>query len=85
MKKFKLQTTISCGNYVLFDSKGQINKYASEADIFKDWFGLRKDVYVKRREHLRAKLRKEYEILRNKARFVESVIDDTIKIKKVPR
>lgn len=85
MKKFKLSTTLSCGNYVLFDGKGQIKKYASEADIFKEWFGLRTDLYIKRKEQLFAKLKKDLEILRNKARFVECVINETIKIKKVSK
>ena len=41
LKTFKLVSTISGSNYVLFDSKGKIAKYASEIDIMKEFFKLR--------------------------------------------
>jgi DNA topoisomerase-2 len=55
-KSFKLQTTISCSNYVLFDAKGKIARYGSEIDILKEFFNLRKDLYEQRKEYMLAKL-----------------------------
>lgn len=66
VKKFKLQTSLSGSNYVLFNDKGQIHKYATEADIMKEWFDLRVQLYDKRKEHMLARLRKDYEMLKNK-------------------
>jgi len=41
VKKFKLQTSISGSNYVLFDEESRIHRFATEEDIMKQWFGLR--------------------------------------------
>ena len=51
----------------------------------KEWFDLRLALYEKRKEHLLAKLRKELETLKNKARFIAAVIADSVQIKKVPK
>lgn len=70
VKKFKLSTTLAGTNLVLFDASAHLRRYASPADILKDWFGLRSQLYERRKEYLLAKLLKEYETLRNKARFI---------------
>jgi DNA topoisomerase II len=82
---FKLQTTISLSNFVLFNSNGRIAKYASEIDILKEFFGLRKELYHNRKEFLLARLQKDYEMLFNKVKFIQAVIADTIKVRKVKR
>lgn len=51
----------------------------------KEWYDLRLVLYEKRKEHLLAKLRKEFETLANKVRFIEAVIEDKVQIKKVPK
>jgi DNA topoisomerase-2 len=51
----------------------------------KEWFVLRENLYHRRKEHMLAKLKKEYETLRNKVRFIKEVINDTINIKRVKR
>lgn len=45
LKKYKLQTTMSTSNYVLFDEEGKIQKFETELDIMKHWFDLRADLY----------------------------------------
>jgi DNA topoisomerase-2 len=37
-KKFKLSTTISANNYVLFDKFGKIKKYEDEVQILEDFY-----------------------------------------------
>lgn len=76
LKKFKLQTSMSTNNYVLFDEEGKIHKYDTELDIMKHWFDLRADLYEMRKTYLLKKLRKECEILRNKVRFITAIITD---------
>ena len=85
MKTFKLVTTISGSNYVLFDHRGKIARYASEIDIMKEFFNLRKDLYQQRKEYCLAKLQKDYEILFNKVKFIQAVIAGTVTINKVKR
>ena len=70
LKKFKLQTSISTSNYVMFNSQQKIFKYATELDILKEFFYLRETLYSKRKEYMLARLKKEYEILVNKVKFI---------------
>jgi DNA topoisomerase-2 len=69
----------------MFNDKGQIFRYKTEEDIMKEWFGLRSTLYERRKDYMLAKLKKEYEILKNKVRFIKAVIEETVKIKRVKR
>jgi len=51
----------------------------------KEWFNLRLNLYVRRKEHMLAKLKKDFETLRNKVRFIKEVINDEVTIKRVKR
>ena len=84
-KKFKLASSISANNYVLFDYEGKIKRYQSEEEIIREFFVLRKALYERRKEYLLAKLRKEYETLSNKVRFILGVINDEIKVSRVKK
>ena len=85
MKVFKLYTSISFQNFVLFTKEGRIARYASEIDILKEFFTHRTELYVIRKEYMLARLMKEYELLFNKVRFIQAVIGGNIKINKVKR
>ena len=50
LKKFRLSTTISASNYVLFNSESKIYKYGTEVDIMKEFFGQR-ERFVGHPEH----------------------------------
>lgn len=84
-KKFKLTGSISCANFVLFNSQQKIYRYGTEIDILKEFFGQREGLYSKRKEYMLARLKKEYEILVNKVKFIQGVIAETLKINKVKR
>eukprot|EP00804_Cyclotella_cryptica_P008042 CCRYP_004548-RA/>CCRYP_004548-RA protein AED:0.12 eAED:0.22 QI:0/0.6/0/1/1/1/6/0/1916 len=71
--KFKLSTTISTKNMTAFDVNGKLHRYATCLDILRVFFHHRLEYYAKRKELLLEKLRKELNILDNKARFVEEV------------
>lgn len=71
--KFKLSTTISTNNMTLFDVDGKIHKYKTSVDILRFFFNHRLEFYVKRKDILLDKMRKELKVLENKARFVEEV------------
>jgi DNA topoisomerase II len=56
-KKFKLTSSISANNYVLFDYEGRIKRYVSEEEIIREFFVLRKELYERRKAHMLASLR----------------------------
>jgi DNA topoisomerase-2 len=83
-KRFKLSTTISTNNYVLFDFNGKIRRF-NEQEIMQEFFVLRKQLYERRKEYLLARLRKEVETIANKVRFILGVISEEIKVNRVKR
>eukprot|EP00970_Alexandrium_tamarense_P016085 scaffold6070_cov143-Alexandrium_tamarense.AAC.1 len=73
LKKFKLSTTMSTANMHLFSEDGKIVKYNGSVDILRTFFHHRLEYYVKRKDMLLEKLRRELKVYDNKARFVEEV------------
>jgi len=49
-KKLKLVSSLSGNNFVLFNSKGKIQRYQDEREIMEEFFGLREKLYTKRKE-----------------------------------
>lgn len=80
IKKFKLQNSLSGSNYVLFDHEGKIGRFSTEEAIMRQWFGLRSQLYDRRKEYMLAKLKKECETLSNKARFIKAVVEGEVVI-----
>lgn len=56
MKNFKLSTSIPDSNYVLFDSANKLRRYADETEILEEFYGIRIDLYAKRKDYLVRKL-----------------------------
>jgi len=84
-KTFKLQGSISTSNYVLFDATGKIKKYQDEVEILREFFEVRLELYEKRRTYLLRRLRRDFEILRNKNLFIRGIIRDEVKIRGMKR
>ena len=80
-KKFKLSTTISANNYVLFDKFGKIKRYDDEIQILEEFFNERFDLYRKRKEYLIRVLKKEVTQLQNKQRFIKEITSGKLSIK----
>eukprot|EP00930_Biecheleria_cincta_P009214 TRINITY_DN11090_c0_g1_i1.p1 TRINITY_DN11090_c0_g1~~TRINITY_DN11090_c0_g1_i1.p1 ORF type:complete len:1408 (+),score=413.95 TRINITY_DN11090_c0_g1_i1:74-4297(+) len=81
-KFFKIRSSVATTNMVLFDHENKIAKYNSALDILKDFCKLRRQVYVKRKAYLVAKLTREKEILSNKARFILMVVKGELELRK---
>lgn len=62
-KKFKLTTSVSLNNFVLFDSKQRIKRYATEVEILEEFFPIRLELYAKRKQHILGVLRAELKTL----------------------
>jgi len=78
VKKFKLTTTIGTSNMHLFDSNGKIRKYDTPEQILEEFFQLRLEFYVKRKEALLKNIKLELKKLENKVRFIRCVVDNEI-------
>lgn len=81
-KTFKLKSSLSTSNMVLFDAEGKIAKYNTALDILKEFCRLRRQMYQKRKDYLVAKLTRETEILSNKARFILMVVKGELEIRR---
>ena len=77
---FKLSSTISLTNMVLFNSKGKIEKYKSVDDIIYEFYDIRLEYYEKRIAYMLQNMNSNLQILQNKARFIENIVDNTISL-----
>jgi len=76
--KFKLVSKISITNMMLFDSTGTIKKYDGPEDVVKEFFGVRLELYKKRKAHLLKVAEAELLRISNKARFILAVVDGSL-------
>merc|ERR1719399_249484 len=67
---------------MLFDSEGKICKYDSALDILKEFCKVRRTIYEKRKDFLVSSLKKQKEILSNKARFILMVVNEELELRK---
>lgn len=70
-KLLGLYTTKTTTNMNLFNNKQQLNKYITIYQIIDDYFKVRLDLYIKRKEHQIKILKKEMVKLSNKANFIQ--------------
>lgn len=82
--KLKLTSTISTSNIYAFDENSQIKKYTVDK-IVNEWYDIRKNIYVKRRNYLLAKIKKDLDIIKYKAKFITEIVDDIRVINKKPK
>ena len=78
LKHFKLGNTLSDRNYVLFDRNNKLKKYADETEILDEFYEVRLDLYVKRKNYLLRKLQRDLLILENRVKFILEVIGGDI-------
>ncbi len=81
--KFKLSSKLSCTNMHLFNHQGVITKYANVYEILKEFYTIRLQFYVKRREAIIAVLQYELMILANKVRFINHVKGGKLDLQKI--
>lgn len=77
---FKLSSSISETNMVLFDSEGKIQKYKTPVHIMEEFATTRMKYYKIRKEYLIHKLTLERDLLNNRARFIKMIIEKKLKI-----
>ncbi|KAG5180151.1 topoisomerase [Tribonema minus] len=80
-KFFKLETTLAETNMTLFDNTGMIARYESPLQIMEEFYDLRLRHYGMRKEHLLARMQKEWMRLDNKVRFVVAVVQGKLEVR----
>jgi len=84
-KFFKLETTLSLANMVLFDPKGCLKRYGSVQEILDEFYKLRIDLYRRRKEYMEGMLGAESAKLDNIARFILEEIEGKIKVENLKK
>jgi DNA topoisomerase-2 len=79
-KELKLVKSFSINNMYLFNENLILTKYDTPVDILLDFFDIRIQYYIKRREYIIKKLKRE--LLEAKARFIKEYIEGTLQINK---
>jgi len=77
---FKLCSSLSETNMVLFDSEGKIQKYKNPLQIMEEFARVRLKNYKIRKDYLVQKLTLERDLLSNRARFIKLIIEKKLKI-----
>jgi DNA topoisomerase-2 len=72
---FKLNSSISLSNMVLFNKNNILQKYSSAIEILKVFYSIRLELYSIRKKYIMSKLTNELKILHNKTRFITEIID----------
>jgi DNA topoisomerase-2 len=80
-----MNASIATSNMVLFDSEGKIKKYNTAEELLREFYDIRLETYVKRKEFMANKLTEENDRLTNKVRFITAVIQDELNIRNVAK
>jgi DNA topoisomerase-2 len=84
-KTFKLYSTLSSTNMHLFDADEKLKKYDSVCSIIEDYFETRLQLYQVRKDYLIKVLSKELNILSNKSRYIQEILNEVIDLRKKKR
>lgn len=81
-KDFKMSSTraVNTNNMHLFDKNGVITKYANVSEILKEFYDVRLEYYVKRKEHKLNQYEKELLNIDSRIKFIMSIIDGKLKV-----
>ncbi len=81
MDSLNLIDTIHTSNMVLYDSNGKLKRYNSVEEIMEEYSVARLRLYGVRKEGQLMVMRHDLEVLRNKIRFIQEVLNDKIVLK----
>lgn len=81
-KLLKLFTTVSTTNMHMFNRDCKLHKYATIQEIIEEFYGIRIDVYQKRKDHLIGDMEKQLIRLSNRARYIQETLKGTIDLRR---
>lgn len=79
---FKLVSSknLSTNNIHLYGADGTIKKFANVSEVFREWACVRVVKYMERKKHQLKTMEHEYKILSAKVRFIQDIINGTVKV-----
>tara|TARA_B110000305_G_C19461933_1_gene655093 strand:+ start:1278 stop:4667 length:3390 start_codon:yes stop_codon:yes gene_type:complete len=81
-KTLKLVNTYTTTNMHLFNEEEKLKKYTSVVDIINDYYHVRLKGYTKRKQNIILILKNELNILSNKKRYIEEILENTLDLRK---
>ena len=84
-RELRLTSKISLTNIHLFNSSRIIQKYDTVKDIVDEFYTTRLDLYRQRKEYQLRRLQYDLDLLSEKIRFINGVVDETIVIHRQSR
>lgn len=84
-RMLKLYKIIETNNMHAFDGSNSLRRYVRTNEILTEFYDLRLDFYVKRKEYLEKKLTAEADQLSNQAKFILAIINHTLVVENKTR
>ena len=81
----QLCDSIPITNIVAISHERSIRKYNNDVSMFVEWFKVREELYIKRKNKIENDYKYNISFISEKARFVKSIIDEQLIIKQRPR
>ena len=81
-KTLKMVNTYTTTNMHLFNEEEKLKKYTSVIDIINDYYHVRLKGYTKRKQNIILILKNELNILSNKKRYIEEILENTLDLRK---
>jgi len=81
-KLLKLFTTVSTTNMHMFNSECKLHKYANVEEVIDDFYGVRMNLYKKRKEFLVKEMEKKLVKLSNRARYIQEILKGTVDLRR---
>jgi DNA topoisomerase-2 len=75
---FKLYTTKNTNNMHAFNNNNKLCKYDTIFELIDDYYITRLQLYDSRKKYLICNLENEYKIIKNKYKYINEIINDTI-------
>lgn len=81
-KMMKLTTTVSTTNMHMFNSEIKLHKYNTVDEIIEDYYGVRMEMYRKRKAALVDEMEKKLVRLSNRARYIQETLTGNIDLRR---
>lgn len=81
-KLLKLCTTQSTSNMNAFDHADKLKKYSTPEEIIDDFYSVRLEMYAKRKQYQLEIMQHELNVISNKARYIQEILNDTLDLRK---
>jgi len=81
-KLLKLTTTLSTTNMHMFNSECKLRKYATVEEIIEDFYGVRMEIYGKRKANLVEEMRRKLVKLSNRARYIVETLEGVVDLRR---